>query len=407
MKAGKSKTGMVHLPAVNPKGATRLVVILLFGAIGAAIFGSIAPVVLDFLYQQIADFMMRRAASATGNPPAPATPGPFVSTGPTTYLPFALLGAMVGGFLGVRFLQALEGLGLRWDKMDAGDKVTVFVGTFAGLVASIPLLQVFQAFDIPAPYRILLITGVTLGLASVSVYALQSMAEILPWNRTRGKGRRSGIKILDTNVIIDGRIYDVAKTGFLEGQLYVPRFVLEELQYIADSHDALRRQRGRRGLEVLKHMQAEFPMEVGTYDKLAPDPNEEVDARLVRLAQALGADIVTNDFNLNRVAALQELSVLSLNDLALSLRTNILPEESLTLKIIREGNQIGQGVGYLDDGTMVVVENGQGHIGETTQVTVTQVIQTERGKMIFAETSVDPERADPPRRRPTIRRSHG
>jgi uncharacterized protein YacL len=266
---------------------------------------------------------------------------------------------------------------------------------------------VFQAFDIPAPYRILLITGVTLGLASVSVYALQSMAEILPWNRTRGKGRRSGIKILDTNVIIDGRIYDVAKTGFLEGQLYVPRFVLEELQYIADSHDALRRQRGRRGLEVLKHMQAEFPMEVGTYDKLAPDPNEEVDARLVRLAQALGADIVTNDFNLNRVAALQELSVLSLNDLALSLRTNILPEESLTLKIIREGNQIGQGVGYLDDGTMVVVENGQGHIGETTQVTVTQVIQTERGKMIFAETSVDPERADPPRRRPTIRRSHG
>jgi len=253
----------------------------------------------------------------------------------------------------------------------------------------------------------LLISGVTVGLSAVSVYALQTMAEILPWNRSRGKSRRSGIKILDTNVIIDGRIYDVAKTGFLEGQLYVPRFVLEELQYIADSHDALRRARGRRGLEVLKHMQAEFPMEVGTYDKLAPDPNEEVDARLVRLAQALGADIVTNDFNLNRVAALQELSVLSLNDLALSLRTNVLPEETLALKIIREGNQLGQGVGYLDDGTMVVVENGQPFIGELTNVTVTQVIQTERGKMIFAETAANTEHTEAPRRRSSVRRSHG
>jgi uncharacterized protein YacL len=154
-------------------------------------------------------------------------------------------------------------------------------------------------------------------------------------------------------------------------------------------------------------MQAEFPMEVGTYDKLAPDPNEEVDARLVRLAQALGADIVTNDFNLNRVAALQELSVLSLNDLALSLRTNVLPEETLALKIIREGNQLGQGVGYLDDGTMVVVENGQPFIGELTNVTVTQVIQTERGKMIFAETAANTEHTEAPRRRSSVRRSHG
>ena len=172
---------------------------------------------------------------------------------------------------------------------------------------------------------------------------------------------------MDTNVIIDGRIYDVAKTGFLDGQLYVPGFVIDELQYIADSHDQLRRQRGRRGLEVLKHMRADFPLETHIHDKLAPDLQDGVrHARLVRLAKALGADMLTNDFNLKRVAELQDVRVMSLNDLALSLRPNVLPLETLgALKIIKEGNQIGQGVGYLEDGTMVVVENGQDHIGET------------------------------------------
>jgi hypothetical protein len=269
-----------------PRSIARAVVIVVCALIGAAMLGSVAPTVLNFLYQKIADLLMR-----TQTPPGGFT------TGPVSYFALSLLGAMVGGFIGSRFMHGLERLGMGWDQMEVGDKVTLFVGILAGLVASVPVLQVFQAFDIPGTYRILLVMGVTLGLAAVCVYALQSMADILPWNRNRGKGRRTGIKILDTNVIIDGRVYDVAKTGFLEGQLYVPKFVLEELQYIADSHDPLRRQRGRRGLEVLKHMQAEFPMEVGTYDKLAPDPNEEVDARLVRLAKAHGADIVTNDFN--------------------------------------------------------------------------------------------------------------
>jgi uncharacterized protein YacL len=211
------------------------------------------------------------------------------------------------------------------------------------------------------------------------------MDEVLPWSKSRGKARRSGIKILDTNVIIDGRIYDVVRNGFLEGEMYVPGFVLDELQYIADSHDPLRRQRGKRGLDVLRHMQADFPLVVRTHDRLAPDVNEEVDSRLVRMARALGADLVTNDHNLNQVAKLQDVKVLNLNDLALSLRPNVLPGEDLCLTIIREGNQMGQGIGYLDDGTMVVVENGRPHIGETLEVAVTQVIQTERGKMIFAE----------------------
>src|SRR5262249_26755521 len=143
--------------------------------------------------------------------------------------------------------------------------------------------------------------------------------------------------------------------------------------------------RGRRGLDVLRHMQADFNLEVRVHDRLAPQMSDDVDSRLVRLARALGADIITNAFNLNRVGGLEGVRVFSPNDLALALRSNVMPQEQLLLTLTREGNQIGQGVGYLEDGTMVVVENGKGHIGETLEVTVTQVIQTERGKMIFAE----------------------
>lgn len=175
--------------------------------------------------------------------------------------------------------------------------------------------------------------------------------------------------------------------------MYVPGFVLDELQYIADSPDPLRRQRGRRGLDVLRLLQADFALEVRSQDRLAPDMNDGVDARLVRLARAIGADIVTNDFNLNRVAILQDIKVLNLNDLALSLRPNVLPSETLEITVIREGNQPGQGVGYLDDGTMVVVENGRAHLGEHLPVVVSQVIQTERGKMIFAHLDGDDENA--------------
>ncbi|MDX2065423.1 MAG: PIN domain-containing protein [Fimbriimonadaceae bacterium] len=316
-------------------------------------------------------------------------------------VPLAGLGVIVGILVGGRFIRFLEVLGLRWDRMDTGDKVTALVGVFGGLVAAAPLLQVLSFVNFDSYVRVGLYIGITLGLVSLSLYGLQSMADVLPWNRTRGRARRTGIKILDTNVIIDGRVYDIARAGFLEGQLYVPQFVLEELQYIADSSDALKRQRGRRGLEVLRHMQGEFNLEIGKLDLRASEMPKEVDARLVKLASALGADIVTNDFNLNRVASLQNIRVLSLNDLALALRTNVLPQETMTLKIIREGNQIGQGVGYLDDGTMVVVENGAGHVGDTAEVTVSQVIQTERGKMIFAEIEGLDE---PPRRK---RHRHG
>lgn len=319
------------------------------------------------------------------------------SRNPATILAVALLGLIIGAGIGNLVYRFFERTGERWDKMESGDKVTLFLGIFAGIIASVPFLFIFTGLgNVIAPLATL---GLTLGFSAMAVYALRSMDEFLPWQRNKVRSRRSGIKILDTNVIIDGRVYDVARSGFLDGQLYVPNFVLDELQHIADSADPLRRQRGRRGLDVLRHMQAEFPMEVGIHDRLSPDLHDGVDARLVRLAKAIGGDIVTNDFNLNRVAALQQVNVLNLNDLALALKPNVLPREPLTIAIIREGNQPGQGVGYLDDGTMVVVEHGRRHMNETMQVIVTQVIQTERGKMIFAEIPDEEEPDQEMRRR--------
>lgn len=309
----------------------------------------------------------------------------------TSILPFAILGALLGAYLGNMILDFIGRLTDRWTNMDAGDKVTVILGVVAGIVMALPFLVIFQSFQVSSAYAPWLVMLLCLGTITLSVYILQSIGEFFPWNRGRGPMRRSGIKVLDTNVIIDGRIYDVAQNGFLEGQLYVPQFVIEELQHIADHHDPLKRQRGKRGLEVLRHMQADFPLEVGIHDALISANGDPVDTRLVKLARALGADLVTNDHNLNRIAALQEVKVLNLNDLALALRPNVLPQETLMLTLIREGNQPGQGVGYLDDGTMVVVENGRNHIGETLEIEVTQVIQTERGKMIFGEVDADEE----------------
>lgn len=390
---------MRRLPLMSgPRGALRSLVVFICAVAGGVLLASIAPAAFNLLFIAMSKSFVGDARGTE----------PFKISTVVTVISFALLGSIFGGFIGVRIIAGVERLLLAWDKMEIGNKVNCFVGTFAGLSISVPLLILFQALEVPGLYRVLLVLGVTLGLGALAIYALQSMEEVLPWTRAGVRHRRSGIKLLDTNVIIDGRIYDVAKTGFLSGEMYVPGFVLDELQYIADSHDALRRQRGRRGLEVLRHMQAEFEMEVRVHDKLAPDLNDGVDARLVRLAKAIGADIVTNDFNLRRVAELQDVHVMSLNDLALALRPNVLPQEKFELTIIREGNQIGQGVGYLEDGTMVVVENGKTHVGETVEIIVTQVIQTERGKMIFGE--VDTEIASGyetrPRRKPSTPRSN-
>ncbi len=307
----------------------------------------------------------------------------------TTTLPLIVLGVFCGWFLGSLVVGIFERFGKRWDRTDDSEKITWFVGAATGVLAATFFITLFSQFPLDKITIGLLDFGLAVLIAMFVIYALHSMRESLPWYRGKVRARRTGIKILDTNVIIDGRVYDVARAGFIEGNIYVPQFVLEELQYIADSHDNLRRQRGRRGLDILKLMQSEFEMEVGVHDRLATDQGDGVDARLVRLAIALGGDLVTNDHNLNRVATLQDVRVLNINDLALSLRPNVLPQEHMEINIVREGNQSGQGVGFLEDGTMVIIEHGKRHIGETHDVVVTQVIQTERGKLIFAEIEED------------------
>lgn len=200
-----------------------------------------------------------------------------------------------------------------------------------------------------------------------------------------GEGQANTVsKILDTSVIIDGRILDVCKTGFVEGPMVIPQFVLAELQHIADSSDPLRRNRGRRGLDILAAMQNELEITVQITDADFEDV-AEVDVKLLKLAQQIGGVVVTNDFNLNKVASVTGVKVLNLNDLAGALRPVLLPGEEMTVHILREGKEHAQGVGYLDDGTMIVVDNGKRYIGQTIDVVVTTVLQTSAGRMIFTK----------------------
>lgn len=199
---------------------------------------------------------------------------------------------------------------------------------------------------------------------------------------TWGQGSRT--ILLDTSVIIDGRVADIAKTGFLPGTLLIPRFVLNELQYIADSADSLRRQRGRRGMEVLSELQKISAVSVRISD-IDVEGVREVDDKLVILARQLKCPILTNDYNLNRVAELQGVVILNINELANAVKSVVLPGETMGIAIIQEGKESNQGVGYMDDGTMVVVEGGNRFIGQTRAVNVTKVLQTAAGRMIFAK----------------------
>jgi uncharacterized protein YacL len=198
-------------------------------------------------------------------------------------------------------------------------------------------------------------------------------------------------KILDTSAIIDGRIVDICKTGFLEGVIVVAGFILEELRHIADSPDLLKRNRGRRGLDMLNKIQKEMDTPVQIYEGDFEDLNE-VDSKLVRLAKVINGKILTNDFNLNKICELQGISVLNINELANAVKPVVLPGEEMTAQIIKDGKEAGQGVAYLDDGTMVVVEGGRRHIGETIDVLVTSVLQTAAGRMIFAKPKNSTER---------------
>lgn len=191
-------------------------------------------------------------------------------------------------------------------------------------------------------------------------------------------------KVLDTSVIIDGRILDICKTGFIEGNIIIPGFVLEELRHIADSSDTLKRNRGRRGLDILNKMQKELDVKVEINEKDFPDI-AEVDLKILKLAQVIGGKVVTNDYNLNKVAEFQGVSVLNINELSNAVKPVVLPGEEMVVQVIKDGKETGQGVAYLDDGTMIVVDGGKKYIGDTLEVVVTSVLQTAAGRMIFAK----------------------
>jgi uncharacterized protein YacL len=264
----------------------------------------------------------------------------------------------------------------------------IVVGLLMGVLIGIPLAQ------LPGAAGSILPPVVAMFLAFIMLAAtmykrdvlLPAFAGIIPGGR-----RRSGAAtrvVVDTSAVIDGRIVDIARTGFVLGNLVVPRFVLDELQRIADSPDALRRNRGRRGLEMLSALQKDpvTPIEVSeeTYPEVA-----EVDAKLMAYARDHGAAILTNDYNLNRVADLQGIRVLNVNELANAVKAVVHPGEEMRVRIIQEGKESGQGVGYLDDGTMIVVEGGVRFMNEELPISVTRVLQTVAGRMIFAQPRVD------------------
>lgn len=207
---------------------------------------------------------------------------------------------------------------------------------------------------------------------------------IIPYVRLRRQGQQEEVTLLDTSAIIDGRILDICKTKFLEGKIVIPKFVLKELQQIADSTDPIKRQRGRRGLEILHAIQKEAGQTISLNEEDFPE-TPEVDAKLVKLAKLVEAKILTVDFNLNRVASLQGIKVLNINELANALKPVVFPGEQMQIKLLKEGKEHNQAVGYLEDGTMVVVEEGRRFIGQEIRVAVTSVLQTQAGRMIFTK----------------------
>ena len=318
--------------------------------------------------------------------PSPVPIGPL-------RVPVFAAGIVVGGLLGAllsvwvwhRFERAMAWVLARLAHVSLRDLALGVVGLGVGLVLAFLIGVPLSRIPGVGTYLAL---GAAIALGYLGYHLVMQRRDELAAPLTRldrsGRGGAKGRgtpKVLDTSVIIDGRVVDVVKAGFLEGPLLVSRSVLAELQRIADSSDTLRRNRGRRGLDVLHRLQQELQAV-----QVVDDPKDgggDVDGTLVTLAKSVRGWIVTNDFNLNKVAELQGVRVLNVNELSQALRPVVLPGEELSVQVIKDGKEAGQGVGYLDDGTMVVVEGGKKYIGETSDVVVTSVLQTVAGRMIF------------------------
>jgi uncharacterized protein YacL len=302
---------------------------------------------------------------------------------------YEIYGVLTGGILGLIAIAAE----IKLKKIELGTIIGGLLGISCGLLFAYLLmlpLKLFLGEDVNLIYVGLMAVfgygGLLLGLSRGKAISVAAIFRLF-----RGEGMEEHLKILDTSVIIDGRIADVCETGFLEGVFILPQFILQELQHIADASDNMKRARGRRGLDILHKIQKMSRITVRIVDEDFPKI-KEVDAKLVALAKLLNAKVITNDFNLNKVAELQGVSVLNINELANSLKPVVLPGEAMRVFVLKEGKEYNQGVAYLDDGTMVVVENARRLIGKNSDVTVTSVLQTTAGRMIFSKLKEDYER---------------
>lgn len=275
--------------------------------------------------------------------------------------------------------------------MPASQLIAATIGLVVGLAVAALLTPALSNLPTPLGDVLPFVASVLFGYLGMAVMVMRqrdifsmSARFVRDTGFRSGKSRKSDAVLLDTSVIIDGRIADISRTGFVGETMLVPRFVLNELQHIADSSDPLRRNRGRRGLDMLNKLQKESVVPIRISD-IDIDEVREVDDKLVMLAKQLHCPIITNDYNLNRVAELQGVMVLNVNELANAVKVIFLPGETMHVHIIQEGKEAGQGVGYLDDGTMVVVENGRRYINQTIEALVTKVLQTAAGRMIFAQ----------------------
>lgn len=282
------------------------------------------------------------------------------------------------------------------EKIPQQDFLFGLIGLIFGLIIAFLISGLYEIIPIPMVASALkILTFIFFGYLGISLAQknIKDQPKLSDWAKKIApiKSTKTNIstshakpKILDTSVIIDGRISDICKTGFIEGEIIIPEFVLSELRHIADSSDALKRNRGRRGLDILKIIQRDLPIVVRIVDQDFEDVSE-VDVKLIKLAQKMNGSIVTNDYNLNKVASLQDIMILNINELANAVKPVVLPGEEMLVQIIKEGKESNQGVSYLDDGTMIVVEDGRKFMNENIQVIVTSVLQTAAGKMIFAK----------------------
>jgi uncharacterized protein YacL len=296
----------------------------------------------------------------------------------------ALTGVVIGGLAGV--LVIFSEIGMR--RISVRGLSSAVFGLFLGLIMSKLLADILVLLGVEQSILSPLRSVMTLVLCYLSMsIAMRGKDEfniIIPYVRLSRQDQVESMVVVDTSVIIDGRIIDICKSRFIEGRLVVPRFVLKELQLISDSADPIKRQRGRRGLEVLNTIQKELGVPVTIHEEDFPEI-KEVDAKLVKLSKLLEAKIFTVDFNLNRVAAIQGVKVLNINELANALKPVVFPGEAMEIKLLKEGKEYNQAVGYLDDGTMVVVEDARKLIGQTVKVVVSSVLQTQAGRMIFTK----------------------